>query len=76
MSSLSSLPADVLARTEKACDHLTWLYETHNAIDRELYVKVSTLLADVHATTEDLITGQQPTAETGPPPRAAGVWLT
>lgn len=76
MSSLSSLPADVLGRTEKACDHLTWLYETHGVIDRELYVKASTLLADVHAIMEDRRMGQQRTADAGPSPRAAGAWVT
>jgi len=75
MSSLSSLPADVLERTEKACDHLAWLYEVHEAIDRELYVKASTLLADVHATMEDRRAGERPAAVAAPS-EAAGAWVT
>ena len=74
MSSLSTLPADVLGRTERACDHLTWLYETHGAIDRELYVKASTLLADVHAIMEDRRNGKQPTPD-ATPRRAIEAWV-
>lgn len=50
---LDRLTTEVLEATEEACDHLVWLYETHLTIGRELYVKVSTLRADVHAVLED-----------------------
>jgi hypothetical protein len=53
MPNLNALTTGELNAAERACQHLMALHDQHDAIDRELYMGVSTLLADVHMTQED-----------------------
>jgi hypothetical protein len=53
MPNLSVLTTGELHATERACEYLMQLHDRHQAIDRDLYVKLSTLFADVCAQLED-----------------------
>jgi hypothetical protein len=53
MPNLSALTTGELNSTTTACEFLMRLYDNHEAISRDLYVRLSTLLADVQMTQED-----------------------
>lgn len=53
MSNVSGLSSDELRHAEIAADLLLALNQRYEILDRELAVKLSTFVADVHAAQED-----------------------
>jgi len=53
MPNLSSLSADELRHAEIAADLLLAMHQRYEILDRQLAVKLSTFVADVHVAQED-----------------------
>jgi hypothetical protein len=62
MPDLSYLTTGELSTAETAAETLMNLHDKHQVLDRDLYVRLGTLLADVHMVQEDHLSRQPVTS--------------